>query len=156
MCKAHGAGAPQVRAAAAARAAEAEMRTAFGRLGEHSTPVDDPFTALSEVAGEVVAWKAFCAGRIAELEEVRTLDAKGTEQVHALIGLFERALDRCVSTLATIAKLDIDARLARISERQADTVVRAVDAALAVAGVTDTERVAAAKAVVGRELRRGA
>jgi hypothetical protein len=77
----------------------------------------------------------------------------GTEQLRAEVSLFERALDRCTTVLATIAKLDIDARLARITELQAAAVLRAVDVAIAKAGVTGPAAVDARQAAAA-ELRR--
>lgn len=76
----------------------------------------------------------------------------GTEQLRAEVALFERALDRCIAVLGMIAKLDIDSRFVRISERQADVVVRALEAGLAAAGV-DGEQVQRARHAVARELR---
>lgn len=152
VCRFHGGAAPQVRAKGLERVAEAEARLAFGRLTDHSTPVDNPFDALARTVGEVVAWKDFCAGRIADLEQMRSTDEKGAEQINAMVALFERSLDRAVGALATISKLGIEERLARVNERQADAVIRAVEAGLAEAGVTGA-RVAAAKRVVARELR---
>lgn len=154
VCRVHGGAAPQVQRAAAGRVVEEEARRTFGRLADHAVPVADPFTALALMAGEVVAWKDFCAGRIADLRDLSSTDEKGAEQIDAEIALFERALDRCVSTLAAIAKLDIDARLARIDQMRADAVVRAVEAGIAAAGISDRAQVTHISSVVARELRR--
>lgn len=152
VCYYHGGAAPQVRAKATERLVEAEARRTFGRLVEHAEPVRNPFDALARAVGEVVAWKDFCAGRIADLEHMRSTDEKGAEQIDAMVALFERSMDRAVSALATISKLGIEERLARVSERQADAVVRAVDAALVDAGVSG-QRMTRARQVVARELR---
>jgi hypothetical protein len=93
-------------------------RQAFGRLAEHAQPVDNPFDALARAVGEVVAWKDYCAGRIAEYEDLRSLDDKGAEQINAMVALFERSMDRAVSALATMSKLGIEARLARVTARE--------------------------------------
>jgi hypothetical protein len=154
VCRKHGGGAPQVRAAAARREAEDEVRRGLAQLDV--TPIEDPFTELSKLAGQVVVWKDQLADKVNELTAVRyEAMGAGTEQLRAEVALFERALDRCASVLGLIAKLDIDTRLARISERQADAVIRAVDAAISAAGITGPAAVQA-KQVAARELRKAA
>lgn len=149
----HGGRLPRIRAAATRNVVEAEARKTFGRMSEHAEPVSNPFDALARTVGEVIAWKDFCAARIADLEHLRSTDEKGAEQIDAMVALFERSLDRAVGALATISKLGIEERLARVNERQADAVVRAVDAALVAAGLSGA-RVTEARQVVARELRR--
>lgn len=154
VCRKHGGGAPQVRAAAAARRAEEQMRRALAELDVPA--VEDPFTELGKLAGQVVAWKDRLAEKVNELTALRyEAIGAGTEQLRAEVALFERAMDRCAHVLGLIAKLDIDGRMARISERQAEAVVRAVDAALAKAGVTGAAAVEA-RMVAARELRSAA
>ncbi len=151
VCRKHGGAAPQVRAAAAVRLAEQEIRAGLARLDVES--VGDPFTELSKLAGQVVAFKDALAAKVNELTSIRyEANGAGTEQLRAEVALFERALDRCAAVLGLIAKLNIDDRMARISERQAAAVVRALDAGLSHAGVTGS-LAAAARAVAARELR---
>lgn len=127
VCATHGGAAPQVRAAAAKRESEAEIRRALARLDV--AVVEDPLTELGRLAGQVVAWKDALAERVNELTSIRyAASGAGTEQLRSEVALFERAMDRCAAVLGLIAKLDIDQRLARITEQQADVVVRAVDA----------------------------
>lgn len=151
VCRMHGGAARQVRAAAAERLLDAEVRSTLARLDVD--PVDDPLTELSKLAGQVCAWRDAIAQRVNELTSIRySADGAGTEQLRTEVALFERALDRCASVLVAMARLGIDDRLVRISERQADAVVRAVDAAISAAGVTGTEA-ASARQAVARELR---
>ncbi len=151
VCRFHGGKAPQVQAAGHLRLVEQDMRASLARLDVD--PVGDPFTELSKLAGQVVAWKDALAAKVNELTTIRyEAMGAGTEQLRAEVALFERALDRCVAVLVAIAKLDIDARLAAISERQADAVVRAVDAAISAAGITGPAALAA-RQVAARELR---
>lgn len=152
MCRYHGGAARQVKAKAAERVVAEEARTAFGRLADHSMPVTDPLTELTKLAGDVVAWKDFLAGRIETLENLRFEDAKGSEQIRGELVLFGQALDRCNTVLATVAKLNIDDRLVRISERQAEAVIAAIDAALDAADVP-RERRADAKRAAASHLR---
>lgn len=151
VCRMHGGMAPQVQAAARRRLAEEEIRNGLAQLDVE--PVGDPFTELSKLAGQVVAWKDALAAKVNELTELRyAAQGAGTEQLRAEVALFERALDRCAAVLGMIAKLGIDDRLARISERQTEAVIRAVDAALSHAGVIGPAA-AEAKQVAARELR---
>jgi hypothetical protein len=162
VCGSHGGRAPQVKAAAALRVAEEEARRGLALLDVD--PVSDPFTALSELAGQVIAFKNQLAGQVNALTgepcgscggggrlRYEAVGA-GTEQLRSEVSLFERALDRCASVLGLIAKLNIDERMARINERQAAAVIRALDAGLAHARVTGP-LAAESRAVAARELR---
>lgn len=162
-CKFHGGAAPQVRDAGNLRVVEQEIRGTLARLDV--SPVDDPFTELAKLAGQVVAWKDALAARVNFLtgggcdqcgggvDELRyEASGAGTEQLRSEVALFERGLDRCASVLGLIAKLNIDERMSRISEKQADAVIRAVDAAIAAAGVSGPAAITA-RQVAARELR---
>ncbi len=155
VCAKHGAGAPHVKAAAAERRLEQQARQALAQLGVE--PVDDPLTALAQLAGEVVQWKDALAARVNALREIRyEAHGAGTEQLRAEVALFERAMDRCVQVLAVMAKLNLDERLARISELQAAAVVAALDAGLthlATAVQIPRETADEARQVVARHLR---
>lgn len=172
VCVAHGGRAPQVRAAAARRESERSVTVAVGRMLARLDvdPVGDPFTELAKLAGQAVAWKDALAEKVNELtgdgcarcrdgdsdgaaDRIRYAAAgAGTEQLRSEVALFERAMDRCGSLLSSIAKLDIDDRMARISDRQAEVVIRAVDAALAAVGVTGDDATRG-RQVAARELR---
>src|SRR5262245_23250097 len=102
VCRKHGGGAPQVRTAAARRALEAKARKAV--RGVAVEPVTNPLKALQDVAGEVVAFKDFLAGQVEVMRELSVFDSKGTEQIRATLGAYERALDRTVNALAVIAR----------------------------------------------------
>ncbi|MFJ5217179.1 hypothetical protein ACIP98_20955 [Streptomyces sp. NPDC088354] len=154
VCRVHGGKAPQNLAAGERRVNEArveeETRRALAVLDV--PPVDNPLTALSELAGQVVAWKDALAERVNMLERIRYTDDKNAEQLRSEVALYERAMDRCVNVLGTIGRLRIDERLAAISEQQATVVIGAIEAALTHAGVTG-QAATAAKAVAARHLR---
>ena len=142
-CRFHGGATPQIKAKAARLKTEREISEALGKL--NVVPVHDPLTALSELAGEIVAWKELAADRVAVLKGMaQENNITGAEEVKAEIQVFERALDRCISVLATIARLNIDERLVRISEKQAEIVKAALLGALTDTGVNrDVQREAA-------------
>ncbi|MGA5820824.1 hypothetical protein ACPC54_23525 [Kitasatospora sp. NPDC094028] len=116
-------------------------------------PVDDPLTALAQLAGQVVTWQKAIATIVNRLgDQVRYEGLAGGEQLRAEVALYERAMDRANTVLATIARLDIDGRLARIEETKAQLLMDAVQAGLAAIGVT-AEQAATVRQVMARKLR---
>lgn len=152
VCRYHGGNAKQVRRKAEQRVVDREVRATFGRLADHSTPVADPLTALGELAGHVTAWMDFLSQQVSELTELRFQDLKGSEQIDGRVQLFRQALVDCNQVLGTYARLGIDDRLARISERQAEVVMKAIDSALEAVEVPSERRPAALRAAA-RHLR---
>jgi hypothetical protein len=114
-------------------------------------PVEDPLRELSLLAGEALAWKRLLRDRVAELTSLGYQGATG-EQVRASVQLYGASLDRLERVLVSIARLDIDTRLAAITERQADLHLAALESGLAEAGITGRDA-AAVKAATGRHLR---
>lgn len=137
VCRMHGGSAKQVRDAAARRTAEQQAHEALGHL--QVDPCDDPLTALSQLAGEVIAWKELLADRVSVLCTVGYAGPVG-EQIRADIQVFERALDRCAHILGMIAKLNIDERLVRVREAQVRIISDALTGALTDAGLGDDTR----------------
>ncbi|MEW2301991.1 hypothetical protein AB0958_18790 [Streptomyces sp. NPDC006655] len=150
-CRLHGGNTRNQRTAARAEKADQEARRLLAQLDVQ--PVDDPFAALSRLAGQVLAWQEAISRIVNDLgDRVRYEGASGAEQLRAEIALYERAMDRTGSVLGMIAKLNIEDRMARVTERQADALVSALEAALAAAGVTGTQADDARKAAA-RHLR---
>lgn len=128
VCHSHGAAAPQVQAKAAERVA---MDQALGELRRRGfTAVSDPLTAMAEIAGEITAVKDIFRDRLTELDEKswRYEGDKGGEQLRAEVALYERALDRSVKVLDSLARMNIDERLAAITERQAGMIATFAEA----------------------------
>lgn len=143
-CKLHGGATPQQKAGAARTRAEAETRAVLADLDVH--PVADPLQALLELAGQTLAWQAATASLVNQLDGIRYAGQNGAEQLRAEVGLYERAMDRASSVLSAIARLNIEDRVARISERQADVITGAVVAGLTAAGLTGDQLVTAQRA----------
>lgn len=104
---------------------EQQARDQLARLGVPA--VEDPLSALAAITGEVIAWKDQMAGLVNQLTSVR-YEAEGDngsagEQLRAEVALLERAFDRCEKFLTAMARLNIDERLARISEAQANEII---------------------------------
>jgi hypothetical protein len=82
-------------------------------------PVEDPFTELSKLAGEVLAYKRAISSRVASLEAIRYSSAgSGAEQLRAELGLLERAQDRSGRLLSVLISSDFEARRTRLAESQ--------------------------------------
>lgn len=147
VCNSHGGRAKQVVAKAAERVATEQARAAIRKLTIE--PVDNPLVALGVLAGEIVAVKDHLRGEFQRLERLRFEDAKGGEQIRGELQAYQAALRDTVNVLGVIARLDIDSRLARISERQAEAVIAAIDAALDAADVPRDRRADAKRAAAG-------
>jgi len=130
VCWRHGGANRMTRAAGERRVAEdkIEKKARALALRLDIDPVDNPLQALALHIGEEVRLKEAFLRLVTELEELRYRGAAG-EQIRAEITLYERALDRVGTRLTAYARLNIDERLAVIQEKQAEVVIRAIDAA---------------------------
>lgn len=144
-CRMHGGTSPK----AQQRAQRDEVREQVqDLLSKHDTgPVQDPLTALKGLAGEVVAWKDAMRDKVAELDTLSYSTDYG-ETARAVVQLFERAMDRAGEFLFKIAKLNIDERLAAVTERQAQMIEDAFFDALDEVGVPVTDMDTRSKAAV--------
>lgn len=138
VCNKHGGSSPQVKAKARERIAQADVTRTLARLDV--APVDNPLTALSQLAGEIVAFKDELGRRLNQLHSLRYEDAKGGEQLRSEVALYERALDRTVQVLATIARLNIDERLAKINAEQAELMKQILTGGMTDAGLPTEQR----------------
>ncbi len=111
-CRSHGGAAGQVLAKAEQRVAEEKIRKTLGRLT--SEPVTNPLEDLLALAGKAKAWMGLLEGHVAELERLR-YSTEGGEHIRGEVVLFERAVEACRKVLVDVARLDIDARLMRVT-----------------------------------------
>lgn len=131
-CRMHGGTSPKAKERAARERTERQMRSAVAL--HDMGPVHDPLTALKNLAGEVVAWKDAMRQQVEGLDTLSYSTEYG-ETAKALVQLFERSMDRCADVLSKIARLNIDERLAAVTERQAKMIEDAFFAALDEAGI---------------------
>lgn len=133
VCLAHGGGAPQVAAAAKRRVVEQEAAAELARLDVE--PLNDPLSQLALLAAQAVAWKDAMAARVNALTSLRYEGTGSGEQLRAEVALWERALDRCEKFCTSMARLNIDERIAEISQTQSRIMVSFVAVALARFGI---------------------
>jgi hypothetical protein len=102
-------------------------------------PVDNPLEELQKLAGRVLAWEKAIGEMVNRLTDIRYESEHGGEQLRAEVALLERAMDRCERVLVAMARLNIDERVVRISERQAALVVDVLKGALDDLGIDRRE-----------------
>jgi hypothetical protein len=153
VCRMHGGKSPQAMRKAALRVIEGEALAAVSKFGA-MRPVTDPLSALQEVVGELVAVKDWIRGRVEliDAEIMRTTDDKMAEQMRAEWTAYTGMLNSCVNGLATLGKLNIDERMAKIDETMAEHIITALKHGFAAAGVTG-DALNAGLAAAGRHLR---
>lgn len=133
VCSVHGGRSPQAKGAARRRLVEQGAAAELVRLDVE--PLGNPLEQLALLAGQAVAWKDGLAARVNALTSLRYESADGAEQLRAEVLLWERALDRCEKFCTSMARLDIDDRLAKISQEQGRVIVSFIIAALARFGI---------------------
>ncbi|MTD55704.1 hypothetical protein [Amycolatopsis pithecellobii] len=143
VCRSHGGAARQVKAAAARNMLEQQARQLWAKTVH--APVNDPLSELAKLAGEVLAWKQLLKDKIGELT---TVGYRGmtSEQIKSEVVLYNTAVSQLTTVLTGIAKLNIDSRLAAISEKQAAVVIAALEAGLDAAGIDHSGRFRARQA----------
>lgn len=130
-CKLHGGSTRDQSVAAAVEQAHQQI----ARLD--LPPTDDPIRELAKVTAQVVAWKDAMAEQVNNLTSLRyeSFGEGSGEQLRSEVALFERALDRCEKFLTAMAKLNIDDRLAKVTEKQAAMAEQALLATLGEMGM---------------------
>lgn len=137
VCRFHGGGAPQVRAAARRRLAQQEAAASLAEVGVY--PVTNPVEAFADLVSEVVALKDHFADRVAQLESLRYTSTWNTEQMRTEVALYERALDRSGRLLAQWVSLGLETRRVEMSQQVADQVSALISALLVDFGIDPRE-----------------
>lgn len=149
-CKLHGGSSPTHVRNANDQILDRRVREELAKLDV--APVDDPLSVLSGLLGQAIAFKDAMARRVNELSEIRYEDTKGAEQLRSEVQLLERAYDRVEKFATSMARLNIDDRLAAISERRAKLVAEALAAVLGELGLTYDQQREARRALAQRLL----
>jgi hypothetical protein len=145
-CRRHGGNTRAHKVAGDRWQAQTQAGKELEKLGIIPQPVNDPLTELACVAGEVVAWKDVMFRRVSDIAEADwRYEHRSGEMIRSELLLWERALDRCEHFLGAMARLNIDERLARIDEKQAEIIIKAVQATLRDLGLTLEEQEKARK-----------
>jgi hypothetical protein len=134
VCKVHGGALPRVRQAAQFRLARDEAQQELIKRMKTAQREDraDAVTELDRLAAEVIVFKDIVRERldtIMALPEGIRYEGKTGEQLRAEVALYERALDRCNTVLATNVKLGIAERKVELNKAQAQIlagVIRAI------------------------------
>ena len=150
-CRLHGGSTRSQVAAARREQVQAQARDAV--RGIVIRDVTDPLKALARHAGEIVAVRDFLRGQVERLESLRYQAGAG-EQLRAELAAYQAALRDTTQVLGVYARLNIDERLARITQRQSDIVIAALNAGLDAAGIRDGDDRQRARAAIAAVLRK--
>lgn len=154
VCKWHGGGAPQVRAAAerrlAAQAIEAQAQAVLAHEG--LTPVEDPLQELGKLASGAKAMMEHLGARVNALDDPETFDEKHVPQLRVVVELYERAMDRTAKILDMLVKHGYTERQIAISEQEALLVAGVIRRVVAGLGLTEAQQLQAG-ALLAEEFR---
>ena len=152
VCRYHGGSSGHVKAAAQRRLAEQEAARAMAKYAPDRKPLENPVEALLSLASEIEGWRKYMAGKVAELESADwRRDHRAGEQLHAMIALYERSLDRAGRILTDINKLGLESRRVRLQEQQVEMAWTVIQAVMNRMGLGDDPRV---NVILGEELNR--
>ena len=151
VCVMHGGGSKLSRAKSARFLAENKIRKSLDTV--EIREVTNPLAEFRSLVSEMITWKDHVATHVAELDGKLTLLLEGaeigehtlvvTEQLKAVVPLYERALDRAGKFLDMWTRLGIDAMMAdmqiRVTEIQVAALGRGHEAYRVAANVGEVE-----------------
>lgn len=151
VCRLHGGNTKSHKKKAAQEIVQAEVIGILHR--ETITPMTDPLYQLQMLAAEAVRIKDIFADKVEELEQWDFRNREGTEDVRAVVAGLERGIDRAHRIVLSMARLDLDARLVKISEAQADLIQYVIERMLNAKELGLTKpRKELARGIIAREI----
>lgn len=120
-CKLHGGNTPGQKTKADRDRLDQELHTLLEREGVE--PLDNPIAQLQLLAGNVVKWQEIIGDKVEQLRTWTYDDISDKEEVRAIILAYERAMDRTGKLLVEMARLNIEERMARVTEAQARIII---------------------------------
>ncbi len=125
FCNNHGGCTPDhVAGAAKVMAADSLARDVSRRVVKvDASPVTDPVGELARLAGTVRATVDVLSERVNALGELTNTTDAGSEQVRAVVALWERMIKQSHALLADLARLGIEDRTVRLEEARVEAVV---------------------------------
>lgn len=140
VCFKHGGNLPRVKEAGRFRLRrDKAQQEALERLRAEKAGRVETINEMDRLAAEAIAFKDVVREHLEELEEIRYKGNTG-EQLRAEVALYERALDRCNTILATNLKLGIAEKRAELDKQKAILVAAAIRAVLARLELSDAQQ----------------
>lgn len=131
-CKKHGGSTPNHKTHALTEQLNHEVRRQLGL--DSWVPIDDPYTALADLAGEMVSLKNILREKVEDLDTLRSSAGEYGEQLDVIMQAYGNAWDRAEKILSNMARLDLIGKIAmlhaRIDEITAARIKDAVEHAL--------------------------
>lgn len=110
---------------------EADARKLLDVQGNYEA-VTDPYTALSQIAGELLRVKTVLGERV---EDLSSLKDQGTDkyatQLDVIMSAYERFLGHSAKLLTDMSRLDLDAKIAKLTAAIDAETASIVESALA-------------------------
>lgn len=154
VCRYHGGGAPQVRAAGLRRLAAAKIAAdAEAAVAQQGIlTVEDPLLELSKLAAGSRAMLESLGARVNALDDIETFDDKNAPHARVAIEMYERAIDRTHRLLDTLVKHGYAERQIAIAESEALLVSGIIRRVITALGLTP-EQQAQAQSLLASEFR---
>jgi hypothetical protein len=133
-CKLHAGSTAKGTTGAARDKVNAEALALLQRLGEPE-PLDHPVVELLALGSKAKAWLEVLEEKMAELSDFVSLDNFGAEQARALVRMYSEATVTLHHLLVDLAKLNLEERLVRVTEKQNADLARVLERVLVRAGL---------------------
>jgi DNA polymerase III gamma/tau subunit len=145
VCKMHGGMNPNVAHMALRRATLTSVAKVANEVVEGTVVYpDNPFDTLNATLVECRHFKELLERKLNQManegEEWRFTDKSGAEQLRSEIALYERALDRMVRAATALSKLNLEERFAKLSEKQAMSMIWIINEVFKRVGLTEAQR----------------